>query len=326
MSALTLRDLAVSFHLRRRCVRVACTLLLALALSGSLACRRRAAPTRAGETVPGLPTALGFVPADAGLVLALDLGAVRAQPLGRALLAQPTEVLVQLDRWLRAVGAGGLARTRHVLAALPAERQADDRLLIVLDVDELERTTAEAWLAERKPAGVSGRIADGRLLIGRGAWAATAATSTAAGPTASELGRLCQRAARNHPAWFAAVVAPTLRARLSTEARFTDVAAVARIVGAVGIDDRLRIDVTAESSNHDDARMLEKRLASFMAEAKRHPDLLAQGLAPHLEALRVAARGPLVHASLALPAEQAIEVLARVSAILRAQWPAEPRR
>jgi hypothetical protein len=70
-------------------------------------------------------------------------------------------------------------------------------------------------------------------------------------------------------------------------------------------------------SNAPDARSLARRLADYLDTAKRHPDMLAQGLAPYLEGVKLAPRGPNLYATLDLPAKQAGEIVARLLDILQ---------
>jgi hypothetical protein len=323
VSGITLRDFALSFYLRSRAFRVACMGLLVAAAAGS--CQRSSQPSGTSPSEPArarLRGDLAWLPDDAGLVVAVDFDRLRALPVGKTLLANPADPLVRLDDWLRAVGLGGIGGTRRLLVALPAERQADDRMLVVATGLAPDRARAQAWSNQHKTGATVARIDDGRLLIGGGAW--TTAVSAARPPASgdaqavrNELAHLCERAAERHPAWMAAVVPTALRTASAVTAGFADVAAITRGWAGIAVDAAVNLDARVELSNQPDARSLANRLDGLVKQAQRHPDMLALGLAPHLESLRLSARGPGVDASLTIPADQATDVLARMDQMAR---------
>jgi hypothetical protein len=89
---------------------------------------------------------------------------------------------------------------------------------------------------------------------------------------------------------------------------------------ALALDGAVRADATWELSNRPDAVSLAQRLDELVKQAKRHPDMLALGLAPHLEAVRFATQGPLVKASVLIPADQTPDLLTRLDQIARGHW------
>jgi hypothetical protein len=291
-------------------------------------CRRpapAASPPAASAALDRLREDLALVPAEARLVLSLDLDRLRATPAGNRLLATPARALEHLFAELaRGAGIDLLTQVRRLLVALPGERQDDDRLLVILEVNPLDRERASAWLRSRQTTSFAGFVVGpDRVVLARGAWAAPGVNRKPSGElpddaaSDEELRRLCERAARQSAAWFAAIVPVSLRRRLITENRFPDVASVARLHGSLGADNGLDAELAAELSNEPDARRLAQRLRDFLDAAKRHPDLLAQGLSPYLEAVRIATLGPGVQATLDLPAGEASDLAARLDDILR---------
>jgi hypothetical protein len=326
---ITLRDFIASFYLSRvprSLLRLAAALLAAVLASG---CRRTTpdgAPPTTSASLLGLRADLALVPAEARLIFSLDLDRLRASPLGSRLVAAPSLAIGNLLADLaRSADIDLATQLRHLLVALPGERQDDDRLLAILRISPLDRTRASTWLRSRQTQSSAGFVAGpDRVVLARGAWAAQGASRKPSGElpdhaaSDEELRRLCERAARQSAVWFAAIVPVSLRRRLIAEARFPDVASVARLHGSLGVDSGLHGELTAELSNRPDAELLAERTRAFVNAAKHHPDLLAQGLAPYLEAVRVAANGPYVQALLDLPAVETGDLAARLDELLRA--------
>jgi len=330
-----LRDLIASFYLpntvrrlaRRLDHRLSCFAIALLAASGLDGCRRPPPATSAelvAETSDRLQEDLALVPAEARLVLALDLDRLRATSAGAPLLASAAPALERLFAGL-ASGAGidVVEQARRLLVALPGERQADDRALALLDLRGLDRERVAAWLRGKPAAGVAGFVAnDERFVLARGAWATALRESSGAladqAARDEELRRLCERASRHPALWFAAIVPSPLRRRLIAEGRFPDVASVMRLHGALRLDHGARAEVVLELSNAPDAKLLAHRLGSFLSAAKRHPELLARGLSPYLEAARVVTDGPAVRATVELPASEAGDLAHRLDELVRA--------
>lgn len=323
-----MRDFVASFYLPspfHLCSRLAAALLLTVVLAS---CRRpapEASPLAASAARSCLREDLALVPEEARLVLSLDLDRLRATPVGNRLLAAPARAIEHLFGELaRGAGIDLLTQVRRLLVALPGERQDDDRLLAILEVSPLDRARASAWLRSRQTTSSAGFVVGtDRVVLARGAWAAPSANRKPSGElpddaaSDEELRRLCERAARQSAAWFAAIVPVSLRRRLITENRFPDVASVARLHGSLGAEGGLHAELAAELSNGPDARRLAQRLRGFLDAAKRHPDLLAQGLSPYLEAVHIAAHGPGVQAVLDLPTVEATNLAARLDELLR---------
>jgi hypothetical protein len=269
---------------------------------------------------------LALVPPDAQIVLALDLERLRGQSAWTTVLAAlAKDAKPTLDGF--AVGAGfDLTRQlRRVLVALPAERQDDDRFLLIADVDGLDEARATTWLkarlGEKAVVVIRGQ---NQIVISQGAWSGRLAPprSTAKLPPSAadhpELVRLCTRAAVDHSSWFAAIVPAAVRRGLMQEPRFADVAAIARVWGFVNLNSGAQLEVVAELSNTADAALLTHRLAVYLNQAKRDPETLVLGLAPYLEALRVTAHDARVHATLDLSGAQLGECIERIEALAHA--------
>lgn len=332
---ITLRDPIASFYLpntvrrsaRRLDRRLPCLAIALLATSGLDGCRRPPPVTSAeamAETSDRLEEDLALVPAEARLVVALDLDRLQATPAGAPLRASAARALERLFAGL-ASGAGVdvAEQARRLLVALPEERQADDRALAILDLRGLDRERATAWLRATPAAGATGFVSgEERLVLARGAWAtATRAPSGALADHAARdqaLRRLCERASRHPALWFAAIVPTSLRRQLIAEDRFPDVASVMRLHGGLRLDAGAHAELVLELSNAPDAKLLAHRLGSFLSAAKRHPELLARGLSPYLEAARVVTDGPAVRATVELPASEAGDLAHRLDDLVRA--------
>jgi len=325
---ITLRDFIASCYLPKRLVHpihfaAIMSLLLLAALAG---CRRGPSETTHAAGSPALQRLranLALVPAEARIVLGLDLERLRATPLGQRLVAGSVKQAVP---WFAAFAQGTgidlLEQVRQVVVAVPGERQGDDRFVLVAESARIDEARVTAWLRQRPQQGhkifVHGA---NRLVVAQGAWAdRVAAPSGASAAEDPELRRLCERAAGNHVAWLAAIVPAELRRNLADSSRFADVVAVARLSGAVDVEGSLRAEAVAELSNESDAASLAHRLGAYLTAAKHHPDMLAQGLAPYLEALRLAPRGPHLRATLELGAAQADDLVARIEEFARAGW------
>jgi hypothetical protein len=232
-----------------------------------------------------------------------------------------------LDSFAKGTGIDLLGRARQILIAVPGDRQDDDRFVLIADIGTADQARVAAWLRQRENATTAAFVhGPGRIVIARGAWAAAvtalARTTNPAESAAGdpELRGLCERAASDHVFWLAAVVPAPLRRVLIEQGRFPDVASIARLSGSVDLDGSLRAVAVAELSNAADALGLAHRLGAYVNAAKRHPDMLAQGLAPYLEAVRFATNGPRVQAILELPAAQADDLAPRIEALARAAW------
>jgi hypothetical protein len=273
-------------------------------------------PGAAAPAVRRLHADLRLVPAEARLVLGLDIERLRASSAGRDLVAGPLRSLALL--WGDFAGLASLEQARQVLVAVPGERQPDDRWLAILRSEALSPARTAPWLKDHpRPESAATFVPPDGIVLAHGAWArpASDARSLADDP---ELFRLCERAASGHALWMAAAVPPDLRRRLLAQDRFPDVGSLLRLRASVALDRVLSAEVVAELSNAPDARSLAERLGDYLRAAKRHPDLLAQGLVPYLESVKLTPKGPNLHATLELPAEQAGELVARLGDMLRA--------
>jgi hypothetical protein len=271
---------------------------------------------------------LALVPAEARIVASLDLEGLRGKPIWKELAAGPAkEAAILLDGFAKGTGVDPLQQIRQVLIATPGERQNDDRFVLVATLDRLDRARATAWLRQRESwttvAFVHGKDT---IVIAKGAWAATVEAQAlhggAAGSAASdpELRRLCERAAAGHVLWLAAIVPTTLRREMIEQVRFPDLASLSRLWTFIDVDRGLRAEMVAELSNEADARSLAHRLGAYLNAIKRHPDMLAGGFSPYLEAMRLAARGPRLHTTLDLSEGQISDLNLRLRELLRVGW------
>jgi hypothetical protein len=324
-----LRDFTSSCYLPKRFThRIRNTLLcLSLGLASFSGCRRVPLPTTPAESpaLRRLHANLRLIPAEARIVLGLDLDRLRMTSTWKDLAAGPLQDAALLWRgFAKGVDINPLQQVRQVLVAMPGERQTDDRLLVVLRSDALTPTRAAPWLQQHQSQGTAAHfVPPDAIVLAKGAWASQVpGLGRTAGKSPSladdpELLRLCERAAADHVLWMAATMPSALRRELLAQDHFPDVGSLMRLRASVALDRMLSAEVVAELSNAPDARSLARRLADYLDTAKRHPDMLAQGLAPYLEGVKLAPRGPNLYATLDLPAKQAGEIVARLLDILQ---------
>ena len=268
------------------------------------------------------------------MVFSVDLERLRGQPAWAAGLASLSK---DRKRWLDGLTAStGLDLTkqvRRVLVALPAERQRDDRFVLIADTDRLDETRVTAWLRERLRNKADVVIRDNsKIILSQGDWTSATkalATSTRRMPNATdnpEMLRLCTRAATKHDLWFAAAVPMSVRGGLMQEQSLADVASMARVWGAIDLDglsgtnSGAHAEAVAELSSTADATELVHRLGVYLNQAKRHPDMLVHGLAPYLEAVRLSSQGASVHLSLDVSGAQLSECIERMEALAHGAW------
>jgi len=328
-----LLDFATSFYLPRRFPRsrriaVTAALLIPVLLAG---CRR--APIDAvkngnSASARRLRADLALVPADAHIVISVDFDRLRAMPSWNGLAATSgKEAALLFDGFAKGTGIDLLSQVRRVLVAFPGDGRADQGFTLIAEVASLDETRVAAWLGRQHDERTTAIVHGGhRIVLAKGAWAtsvAALAKGDASTPSATgnaELRRLCERAVGDHVLWFAAIVPAALRRDLIAQARFPDLASLARLWGTVDVDSGMRVESVAELSNEADARSLAHRLSAYLNAAKRHPDMLAQGLSPYLEGARLVAQGPLVRATLEAPAAQQGDLLERIGALAKAAW------
>jgi hypothetical protein len=302
---------------------------MALALTCALGCKR--APSEIANKDPATQqaaAALSLIPPDAEIVLSLDLERLRGQTAWTTVLSALTkDTRPFLGGFAAGTGLDVARQLRHVLIALPAERQGDDRFVLIADTAPLDEARVTAWLHARlgEKAAVFVRNKS-QIVISQGAWSGTMAALTSAAkltPSAAdhvELLRLCARAAVEHGLWFAAVVPVTVRRALMKEPSLPEVAAIARGFGFIDLNSGAHVEVVAELSNTPDATELAHRLGVYLNQAKRHPEMLVRGLAPYLESVRLAADDARVHATIDLSGEQLGECIERIEALAHGTW------
>jgi hypothetical protein len=328
-----LLDFASRFHLPAHSLFRARAVLsaVALALACAPACKRvsdESAATNKDPVAERTTAALALIPAEAEIVLSLDFEALRGQPAWATVLsALAKDTKPFLDGFAAGTGLDLQRQVRHVLIALPAERQGDDRFALIVDTDALDESRVTTWLRARlgKKTAVFAR-GKNQVVISQGTWSGTMAAlanATKLTPNASghpELLRLCTRAAAEHSLWFAALVPMAVRRDLMLESNVADVATISRVSGFINLNQGAQAEVVAELSNSADAALLAHRLGVYLNQAKRHPDMLVRGLAPYWEALRLAAHDARVHATLDLSVAQLGECMERIEALAHATW------
>lgn len=286
-------------------MRAPITCALAASLLITTSCHRQASALRANQATDRTHAALALIPAEAQLVLGVDLDRLRSQSGWETVSPSLIRtVKPQLNRFEGGTGVDLTRHLHHLVVALPAERQSDDRFVVIAEVEGLDE---EHWLEGLRARLVGGATVEMRahqqLVIRRGAWAnATGSLPTLDGN--SEMHRLCERAAAGHGVWFAAIVPTSARRKLMQNSPFADVASMARISGHLDVNSGLAADVAGELMTGADATDLVHRLSVYLNQMKRHPDMLVWGLAPIWDAVHLSVDDATVHARLDLPMAQ----------------------
>lgn len=331
-------DFVSRFHLPAHSISHTRVAVYVAALTLASACRRspseiaelgkRDEPPAAQRTV----ATLALVPLDAAMVISLDLDSLRGQTAWTTLLSALTkDTKPFLDGFAAGTGIDLTRQLHRVTIALPAERQGDDRLALIADVDMPDKARVTAWLRARLGENAAVSVRDHHpIVISQGAWKKSLSSLSGADKLAAsaadnpELRRLCARAAPDHGLWFAAVVPAAVRRNLMKDERFSDVASITRVWGSVdlasGLAGGARAEWVAELSSTADAAELARRLGVYLNQAKRHPDMLVRGLAPYLEAMHLAAHDARVQATLDLSNPQLAECIERIEALAHATW------
>jgi hypothetical protein len=326
-----LLDFVSRFHLRAHSVSHARAAVYVVALTLACACKRAPIESTKKEESPEaerMATTLALLPADTSMVITLDLDRLRGQAAWTTLLSGLAKDTKPFLDGLAAGAGMDLTRQLHRVAiALPAERQGDDRLALIADVDVSDEARLATWLRARLGEKTGVLVRDRhQVVLSQGTWKEDMSALSRAGKLAvsaadnPELRRLCTRAAPDHGLWFAAVVPAAVRRSLVQEQRFPDVASITRVWGSLDLASGAHAELVAELSSAVDASELAYRLGVYLNLAKRHPDMLVRGLAPYLEALRLASHDARVHATLDLSGAQLSECIERIEALAHATW------
>lgn len=295
---------------------------------------------RAGNSFPspGTRLALAQVPAGAQTILSLDVEHLRTLPAWKIMLAAfAKDPGHWLDGFMAGSGFDPASQLRHVMLALPGERTPDNRFAVIADVDRVDEPRLTTWLRNRLTGAASlvrqHDQADNQVIFTGGAWTsrmAPLASSPTLAPNAlddSELLHLCAYAERgsdhdrpegiqgSHSIWLAAVLPANVRRSLMQDPRFSDAASILRISAFANFEAGLHAEVVADLASASDAVHLTRRMAVYLNQAKRHPQVLLLGLAPYLEAVHLEARRSRLHATLDLPLAQLADFIERIEAL-----------
>ena len=299
------------------CVFCAAGLLGAANLAG---CRPAGPPqAKVPDRADGL-AALALLPAGTEIVLSLDLRRLRGQPVWKALSsALARNAGPVLSDIAAGIGLDPARQVHRLWVGLPGERQNDGRFVLLAETDPINAARATTWLKNRTRGELSVvLLTPKQILVSKGVWAQdTRAHLSHSAADNTELRRLCERAAGEHSAWFAAVVPPTLRHTLMEAGRFSDVASLGRVFGFLGDAAGLHVELVGEFGNTTDPPQVAHRLEALRNQAKRDPDMLVAGLSPYLEAVHVDARDACIRIALDLPDSQAGNVIERIEALAR---------
>ncbi len=316
-------------------------------------CQREAAT--AGDPL------LALLPQDAEVIVAIDFARVRATSLWRKLDELTRDAAGDrqiLDQLRAATGIDPFTNIHRIVAAFPEEARRTHAFAVIFETDPIDRARLFLYLrdearrrggdlVERKEGertvwasprsdGPSGFFLDDRrFVLGAGGWTravadrataqaapSAASTSAPAGPK-PELLRLAERAGRDRSLWLAAQVPAATRARLSADPRFGPDAAIMRFGAGADLGPALRADLIAELSNGADAAVLVEKVQTFVAAAKKSPDVLLLGVAPYLDAIKAEVDGPNARIRIELSAALTEELAARAVGLLRLRRPAQ---
>jgi hypothetical protein len=266
-----------------------------------------------------MQAALALIPAEAQLVLGADLDRLRAQSGWKTVFPALVRAAKPLLQRLEGGTGVDLSRhLRHLVVALPAERQSDDRLVVIAEVEGLDEKRVLEGLRARLGASATVEIrAHQQVVIRRGAWA-NGVASVATLDWNSEMRRLCGGASAGHGVWLAAIVPMSVRRKLMQDSPFADVASMARISAHLDLDSGLAADVAGELMTAADAADLVHRLSVYLNQMKRHPDMLVLGLAPIWDAVHLSVDDATVHARLGLPMAQLGDYVERFESLAHA--------
>lgn len=275
---------------------------------------------------------LSQVPFDAQLLLALDVGRLRNQPIWKVLLASLTQdPNHSLAGFIAGAGFDPTKQVSRALLAMPGERQADESLekpasfALIAETNQVDEGRAMTWMRREMKTAVFAPDHH-RFFVGNGAWAepmAGLAHATKLAQSAAdnpEIRRLCDRVGKDHTLWFAAIVPASIRRSLIANTRFPDTASITRLAGFVDFEAGLHAEATADLSNKDDAIHLAHRLSTYLNQAKQHPEMLVQGFAPYLEALRLKTFDASVQVRLDLTAAHLTELASHIEALAHTTW------
>jgi hypothetical protein len=182
---------------------------------------------------------------------------------------------------------------------------------------------------------------DRRFVLGSGGWtermadrasgktvdAATAAASATGGAPAlapadaAALARLIDRVGKGRSIWLVARVPESTRAQLMSDPRFGSDASVLRFGASLDFGPELAGDLVAELNNAADAQALVGKATTFVAAAKKSPEVLLLGVAPYLESVKAEAEGPTARVRFTLPRAQTDELIGRLVGLLRLRRP-----
>jgi hypothetical protein len=328
---ITLLDFSSRFYLSRPSLFWVCAFFAVAGVTGSLAGCRGAVPVHPTEATAGVVAALARLPAEAEIVIALDLDRLRGQPVWKTLSpALARHAGPALDTIAAGMGIEPLRQFHRVWIGLPGERQADGRFVLVAETDGADAGRVTAWLRKTGRAGLSVAVPNPRqIVVSQGSWSQVVAALPGSGrlPRSAadnvELRRLCERAAGEHRAgeralWFAALVPLSIRRSVMEIARLSDVATLVRTSGFLDDGAGLHAELVGEFGNTADPPLLGHRLKIFQNQAKRNPGMLVAGLSPYLEAVHVDVREAQVRVALDLPDGQTGDVLERIEAGIEA--------
>ncbi|HEY0706671.1 MAG TPA: hypothetical protein VGG33_07740 [Polyangia bacterium] len=304
--------------------------------------------------------ALALFPPEAQVFASVDFSRIRQTRLWQELQAfageDPRDRQL-IDQLKAQTGFDPFRQVHRVVAAFPEEARQSRAFGIVIEGDKLDRQRLFAYLrgeAQKRGAELVQRphgqhtlwtsntpdapsgffLDDRRFVLGAGGWTErmadraagktvdAGAAAPALPPTdAAALARLIDRVGKGRSIWMVARVPEATRARLMADPRFGSDASVLRFGASVDFGPDLAGDLIAELNNAADAQALVGKATTFVAAAKKSPEVLLLGVAPYLEGIKAEAEGPNARIRFALPKAQTDELIGRLVGLLRLRRP-----
>lgn len=322
-------------------------MLLAAGAAAALSCRGGCG-SGGGKARP-LGGRLALFPAQATMVVSVDVAKLRSAPLAgklAELVTQSQSDSKEIETFTRRTGLDPLKQLESLVVAFPEEARRhgefglvlkaaafDQARLIAYTRDELQKDGDDLvatprghrtlWARRSNPE-VAGFFMDDRtFVLGAGGWAGRMADLSDGGPISSsaesnkDLVRLCERTAGNHAAWAAALVPDDTRRLLMAEPRFKSAASVTRMAAGLDVTKGLDALVLADLAKEGDAATLAAQVTESLRDAKKNAEVLMLGLGPYLDAVTTKGAGSTFEVHIGLTTTQVNDLLERAAAYLK---------
>jgi hypothetical protein len=280
-----------------------------------------------GREAPADGDLFAVVPAEAELVLALDISELRTSPWTRSMLASGAE---------QASGRGFDVVTdvdRMMVVRMPSDTES-----LTVSRGRFDRERVAAAFRARRPGASADHFRGCALWAKDGdAVAFLTGRTLLAGPLASvrsaidvaygrgrdvreekwllEVRRRYGKMPRPPVAELAVQVTDAMRARLRHE--LDEAEALERLGGRLDLGRRLDLAIVGTTSTGSHATLLTERLLAALRELQARPSVVAIGLSDVLADVEVASQGPRIAAALQLTESQRNDIALRLSAVAK---------